>query len=105
MDWRQNKRVGIVAVVVAVIAVVVVVWMVSRPSAGTMETFICESTGRTFTVDRSPENDEYFENYMVDPGVATKCKFDDLDDAYLAFQDPETGEWRKATMEDISNPQ
>ena len=94
MDWKSSKIAGVIAAVVLIIALVFIVKYVTRPAAGDYATFICESTGDTFRIAIDPDNQEYFEKYDVDEGVAAPCKICGKNDAYLARKDA-SGKWSK----------
>lgn len=102
MDWRRNKAVGVVAAVLAVLAIALFVHNITKENPNA-SVFICENTGKTFRVDISPGNEDALP-YLIPADQGAPCKFDDLNDAYLALKDGETGEWRRLTADEINPP-
>lgn len=98
--WKQNRAIGIIAALLVVIAAVFMIqWSQTQSQRGTPLHFLCESTGRTFTVYAGPDNDEYVEHYVGSTaGTPMPCRFDDNEDAYLARQN-EDGQWIKQVAE------
>lgn len=97
MDWKKNKKVGLIAVVLIIVAIGVIVAVATyKGASGQVATFICEDSGRTFTVDLGPGNPDRGQ-YMVAPMEAVPCIYDSKKDAYLAEKDA-TGKWGKKAV-------
>lgn len=99
--WKRNKAIGIIAALLVVAAAAYMIqWSRTQSQRGTPLDFLCESTGRDFTVYADPDNEEYIEHYIgTGPGRAMPCRFDDKEDAYLAIQN-EDGQWVKQVLDE-----
>jgi hypothetical protein len=96
MDWKKDVKTGVLAAALVAVAIAVLVWFF----VGTREkyptgTFICDSTGNTFSVVFDPRNAADDQYVTATAGRPVTCKLDGKRDAYLAEKDPTTGKWIK----------
>lgn len=108
MDWKSNPWVGAGAAVLLVVgAAGLFYWSTgggSGPSARTIMTFECDSTGEQFSITQGDlENIDKYKTYMDRQGLPTLCEICGREDAYQMYYCKECEKWYRHTERDRFN--